>query len=187
MTVMQASTCQTRLHPFAQAVFWIVAAFYAYGALVHILNIASLTGFSWPEAPSKWQVLDIGYLLVDMVVVVGLVRRSWIGIAAFFLAAISQIALYTVFRDWVLNVPEVFQRSAEDLAPRSLVDTDPCLSPKAAIERTGIDDSKVPHTGHKPPDRTDAPKTVDYVTDATISRHVDKTRATNPWQNGIWF
>jgi hypothetical protein len=116
MTVMQASTCQTRLHPFAQAVFWIVAAFYAYGALVHILNIASLTGFSWPEAPSKWQVLDIGYLLVDMVVVVGLVRRSWIGIAAFFLAAISQIALYTVFRDWVLNVPEVFQRSAEDLA-----------------------------------------------------------------------
>jgi hypothetical protein len=127
MTVMQASTCQTRLHPFAQAVFWIVAAFYAYGALVHILNIASLTGFSWPEAPSKWQVLDIGYLLVDMVVVVGLVRRSWIGIAAFL------------------------------------------------------------HTGHKPPDRTDAPKTVDYVTDATISRHVDKTRATNPWQNGIWF
>jgi hypothetical protein len=116
MTVMRASTRQTRFHPFAQAVFWIVAAFYAYGALVHILNIASLTGFAWPEAPRKWQVLDIGYLLLDAVVVVGLFRGSWIGIAAFYLAAVSQIALYTALRDWVLNVPEAFQRSAEDLA-----------------------------------------------------------------------
>ena len=33
-----------------------------------------------------------------------------------FLAAFSQIALYTVFRAWVLNVPKAFQRSADDLA-----------------------------------------------------------------------
>ncbi len=82
----------------------------------HILNIASLTGFAWSEAPLKWQVLDVVYLLLDVVVGVGLLRGAWIGVVAFYLAALSQIALYTVFRHWVLNVPEAFQRSAEDLA-----------------------------------------------------------------------
>ena len=33
---------------------WIVAAFYAYGALVHVLNMAGMTGFDWLEAPLKW-------------------------------------------------------------------------------------------------------------------------------------
>jgi len=113
---MRASSHQVQFQPLAQAVFWIVAAFYAYGALVHILNIASLTGFAWSEAPHKWQVLDVVYLVLDVLVVVGLLRGAWIGVAAFFLAALSQIALYTLFRHWVLNVPEVFQRSAEDLA-----------------------------------------------------------------------
>jgi hypothetical protein len=48
-----------RLRILPSVIFWIVPAFYAYGALVHILNIASMTGFSWPEAPLKWQILDI--------------------------------------------------------------------------------------------------------------------------------
>lgn len=77
---MRASSHQARFHPLAQAVFWIVAAFYAYGALVHILNIASLTGFAWSKAPLNWQVLDVVYLVLDVVVVVGLVRGWWIGV-----------------------------------------------------------------------------------------------------------
>ncbi len=93
-----------------------LAGFYAYGALVHVLNMASLTGFFWPEAPRKWQGLDIAYLALDLVVVIGLIRGSRLGITAFFCAALSQIALYTLGRDWVLDVPEAFQRSAGDLA-----------------------------------------------------------------------
>ncbi len=100
----------------SRLVFYTVAAFYAYGALVHILNMASLTGFAWPAAPLKWQVLDIVYLVLDVTVVAGLLRGAWVGIAAFYCAALSQIALYTLFRGWVLDVPEPFQRSGDDLA-----------------------------------------------------------------------
>lgn len=91
-----------------------MAAIYAYGALVHILNITAKTGFPWPDPPMKWQILDIVYLVLDIVVVVGLIKGSWIGVGAFFLAAMSQIMLYTISPDWVLDVPADFQRSAED-------------------------------------------------------------------------
>ena len=116
MAAIFPSNQKPQLRFFAPAVFWIVASFYAYGALVHILNITSQTGFAWAEAPLKWRVLDIVYLKLDVIVDVGLIRKSWIGIVAFFLAAFSQIALYTVFRAWVLNVPKALQRSADDLA-----------------------------------------------------------------------
>ena len=52
-------------------ILWIVALFYAYGALVHILNILGLTGFEWLKAPLKWQVLDVVYLVLDVVVAIG--------------------------------------------------------------------------------------------------------------------
>jgi len=100
----------------ARLIFWIISAFYAYGALVHILNMLSLTGFDWGEAPANWKVLDVAYLFLDVTVVVGLLRGAWIGIWAFFGAALSQIALYTVLRDWVLDVPDAFRRSAEEIA-----------------------------------------------------------------------
>jgi hypothetical protein len=35
----------------ARLIILIVAAFYAYGALVHVLNMGSLTGFDWGQAP----------------------------------------------------------------------------------------------------------------------------------------
>jgi hypothetical protein len=43
-------------------VLWVIAAFYAYGALVHLMNMAGFSGFDWRTAPLKWQVLDIAYL-----------------------------------------------------------------------------------------------------------------------------
>jgi hypothetical protein len=100
----------------SRTVFWIIAAFYAYGALVHVLNMLSLTGFDWGEAPAKWQALDIAYLILDVTVVVGLLRGARIGIWAFYCAACSQIALYTVLRDWVLDVPDAFERTPEEIA-----------------------------------------------------------------------
>ncbi|MEM9581803.1 MAG: hypothetical protein AAGA08_01695 [Pseudomonadota bacterium] len=100
----------------AGLIFWIISVFYTYGALVHILNMLSLNGFDWGEAPAKWKGLDVAFLILDVTVVVGLLRGARIGIGAFFGAALSQIALYTVFRDWVLDVPDAFRRSAEEIA-----------------------------------------------------------------------
>lgn len=95
---------------------WIVAAFYAYGALVHVMNMASLTGFDWPAAPLKWQVLDVVYLILDVIVVAGLIRGWRLGYWAFFTAALSQILLYTLLRDWITDVPDAFARAPEEIA-----------------------------------------------------------------------
>lgn len=99
---------------FARAVFWIIAAFYAYGALVHVLNMLGMSGFSWLNAPAKWQALDLVYLVLDVTVVIGLLAGLRIGYLALIVAAVSQIILYTVLRDWVLDVPEEFARSPEE-------------------------------------------------------------------------
>lgn len=93
---------------------WTVALFYAYGALVHVLNMANLSGFDWGAAPRKWQALDLIYLIVDVVVVFGLMLRWRLGFVAFYLAAISQIVLYTLLRPWVLDVPPEFAVSESE-------------------------------------------------------------------------
>ncbi|MBE9152866.1 hypothetical protein [Cyanobium sp. LEGE 06113] len=92
----------------AKIVTWLIALFYSYGAAVHVFNILGVSGFDWSAAPLKWQVLDILYLVIDLLVFVGLVLGWKIGFAAFYVAAISQIFLYTVFRDWIVDVPAGF-------------------------------------------------------------------------------
>ncbi|MDW3096982.1 MAG: hypothetical protein R8J41_02695 [Alphaproteobacteria bacterium] len=93
----------TRLYdkPLLRWYLLLIAAFYAYGAAVHVANMASLTGFDWLAAPRLWQALDIVYLVLDIAVVVGLLLRHAFGLGAFIVAATSQIVLYTVFRDHV--------------------------------------------------------------------------------------
>ena len=81
----------------AKVILWGVAGFYAYGAVVHVMNMAGLNGFDWLRAPLKWQVLDVVYLILDVLVAVGLVLGWRAGYLAFFVAALSQIVLYTVF------------------------------------------------------------------------------------------
>ena len=97
----------------ASIIIWVVALFYAYGALVHVMNMLSLTGFDWQSAPSKWQALDIIYLILDVVVVAGFLLSWKAGYAAFYVAALSQILLYTVFRSWIMDVPAEFAVSEE--------------------------------------------------------------------------
>lgn len=96
-------------------IIWLVAAFYAYGAYVHVANILGWNGFDWATAPLKWQVLDIVYLVLDLLVAIGLVLAWRIGYVAFFLAAVSQIILYTVLRAWIIDVPEAFVKSPEEV------------------------------------------------------------------------
>lgn len=93
---------------------WFVGICYGYGAVVHIFNIAGLGGFDWGSAPLKWQVLDVTYLVLNIVVLVGFLRDWQPAYWAFFIAALSQIMLYTLFRDWILDVPTVLQRNPQD-------------------------------------------------------------------------
>ena len=97
----------------ATIVIWIIALFHLYGAAVHVFNILGLSGFDWRSAPLKWQVLDVVYLVIDLLVVVGLIFSWKLGFVAFYVAAISQIILYTVFRDWIVDVPAEFSVSEE--------------------------------------------------------------------------
>ncbi len=97
----------------AAIVIWSVALFYLYGAAVHVFNILSLSGFDWKAAPLKWQVLDVVYLVLDLLVVAGLILSWKPGFIAFYVAAISQIILYTVFRGWIVDVPQEFSVSEE--------------------------------------------------------------------------
>lgn len=99
----------------ASIVIWLIAACYFYGAAVHLFNILSFSGYDWQAAPVKWQVLDVGYLILDAFVVIGLILGWRSGFIAFYVAAISQIFLYTALRDWVTDVPAAFAVSDEQL------------------------------------------------------------------------
>lgn len=93
---------------------WPIAAFYACGAFVHVANMLGWTGIDWLNAPLKWQVLDVAYLLIDCVVVWGMVLCPRIGLIALVVAATSQIVLYTVFRHWILDVPAEFAPTPDE-------------------------------------------------------------------------
>ena len=77
------------------------------------MNMLSLTGFDWATAPLKWQVLDIVYLILDVLVVLGLALGWKAGYVAFYFAALSQIVLYTLLRDWIVDVSPKFAVSDE--------------------------------------------------------------------------
>ena len=100
----------------SKLILWTVAIFYAFGATVHIMNIAGYSGFDWLRAPLKWQVLDVVYLALDILVAVGLLLGWRSGLFAFYIAALSQIFLYTIFRQWILDVPEEFARSPQEVS-----------------------------------------------------------------------
>lgn len=97
----------------ASIIIWVVALFYLYGAAVHVFNMLGLSGFDWRAAPLKWQALDAVYLVIDLVVAAGLILGWKVGFVAFYVAALSQIILYTVLREWIIDVPPEFAVSEE--------------------------------------------------------------------------
>ncbi len=83
----------------------VLALFYGYGAVLRALTMAGQTGFDWAAAPLRWQLLDMVYLPLGLAVAVALVLRPPLGVALLWIAALGQVLLYTLFRDWVLDVP----------------------------------------------------------------------------------
>lgn len=109
------------LQKFSTAILIVVTAFYAYGALMHVFNMLGLAGYDWLTAPVKWQVLDVVYLAIDLMVCAGLFRRFRPSVYAFYGAALTQIGLYTVLRPWITDVPEAFALSSEQVSDLSFL------------------------------------------------------------------
>lgn len=84
----------------------ILAAIYAFAALRHIANILGFGELPWAEAPLAWQISDVAYTLLDTVAAVGLYQQKRWGVAAFMLAACSEILLFTLVPHWFVLRPE---------------------------------------------------------------------------------
>jgi len=78
----------------------ILALIYAIAGLMHIGSILGLGQMPFGDAPLSWQLSDIFYGVVDTIAAIGLwLHKRW-GIAAFFVAAISEILLFTFVPEW---------------------------------------------------------------------------------------
>ncbi|HJP04500.1 MAG: hypothetical protein CL799_07030 [Chromatiales bacterium] len=74
--------------------------------MVHAGNILGFGELPWAEAPLAWQISDVCYLILDAIAAVGLVLlRPW-GVAAFLLAAFSEMLLFTLVPGWFVLRPE---------------------------------------------------------------------------------
>ena len=87
----------------------LIAVAYFFGGLVHLGNLLGFGNIPSSEAPIGFLILDVVYLTLDALVVVGAWRRTSWGVACFFLAATSQLVLYVGF-------PTLIASTAEDLA-----------------------------------------------------------------------
>jgi len=72
----------------------ILSIIYAFAAVLHIGSILGFGRTPFDEAPLSWQLSDIFYGV-----------KFW-GIAAFFVAAISEILLFSLVPDWFVVEPE---------------------------------------------------------------------------------
>lgn len=83
----------------------ILAAIYAFAAILHIGSIFGFGRMPFAEMPLSWQLSDIAYGLIDSVAAVGLWQQKNWGIAAFLLAAVSEILLFTLVPEWFVMEP----------------------------------------------------------------------------------
>ena len=82
----------------------ILAVFYAYGAVLHVADLLSLGhylgqfhGLTFAQMPGAWKIATVYFALLDSIAAYGLWKGAAWGVAAFLLAAVSQVVMYTVF------------------------------------------------------------------------------------------
>ncbi len=83
----------------------ILAVIYAFAAILHIGTILGFGRMPFAEMPLSWQLSDIAYGLIDTVAAVGLWQQKNWGVAAFLLAAVSEILLFSFVPDWFMTEP----------------------------------------------------------------------------------
>jgi hypothetical protein len=84
----------------------ILAAIYAFAACKHLANMLGFGELPWLNAPLAWQISDIVYAVLDSVAAIGLYLQKRWGVAAFLLAAVSEILLFTLVPHWFVLRPE---------------------------------------------------------------------------------
>lgn len=85
----------------------LLACVFCYGAIVHIGNIASLTGTPWLQTPLLWRSLDLVLLSFNLVAAIGLWRGlEWSVGLVFAGILLLQIVPYTIFRAQFIQQPE---------------------------------------------------------------------------------
>lgn len=87
----------------------VVALLYLLGALVHLGNLTGFNEVQPADAPFTWLVLDVFYLVLDVLVGVGLWQRTSWGVACLLVAVVSQLILYMGFPSHFARTPEQVQ------------------------------------------------------------------------------
>jgi len=77
-----------------------LAFVFAYGAIVHVSNMAGLGAKPWLETPLVWRIGDVIYFILDVTAAIGLWQRKIWGIGLFLLGFLSQFVIYTIFIDY---------------------------------------------------------------------------------------
>ena len=83
----------------------VVAVLYLLGALVHLGNLTGFNEIQPKEAPLIWLVLDVFYLVLDLLVGIGLWQRTSWGVKCFLIAVMTQLVLYTGFPSYFAKTP----------------------------------------------------------------------------------
>ncbi len=84
----------------------ILAVIYAIAAVLHIGSILGFGRIPFADAPLSWQISDIAYGIIDTIAAIGLWGQKWWGVAAFLIAAISEILLFTLVPEWFVTESE---------------------------------------------------------------------------------
>ena len=102
-----SQTATTVFYPWTARYAKLIALFLSYGAIVHIGNVAGVTGTPWLSTPLLWRLMDIALLLFNAIAAIALWKElSWS--AAFVISGIVllQFVPYTLLRDRFIFEPK---------------------------------------------------------------------------------
>ncbi|MEL7142003.1 MAG: hypothetical protein AAGL08_07250 [Cyanobacteria bacterium J06573_11] len=101
------TTFSTSFQPWTARYAKLVAVVLAYGATVHIGNIAGLSGTPWLATPLLWRCMDIALLVFDIVAAVSLWKGlGWSVWFVFGGIILLQFVPYTLLRSHFILKPE---------------------------------------------------------------------------------
>ena len=84
----------------------VLAVILAYGALVHVGNMLGLPGTPWCDTLLLWRVMDVGLLMFNVVVAIGLwTKASWSVVAYVAGILVLQVVPYTILRAQFIRSP----------------------------------------------------------------------------------
>jgi uncharacterized membrane protein (DUF2068 family) len=82
-----------------------LAVIYAFAAVLHIGSILGFGRMPFGDMALSWQLSDIAYSIIDTVAAIGLWQQRRWGVIAFFVAAVSEILLFTFAPEWFTSDP----------------------------------------------------------------------------------